>query len=80
VRSSLRLGAGELTRLPSSSPLPAAPPPPLRRVRPELEAIRCGCGTGGECLLKLWVMLLNGRRDEGAWAAHTPCRTMWDFR
>jgi hypothetical protein len=40
VRSSVRFGAGELTRLPSSSPGPP-PAPPLRRVRPELEAIVC---------------------------------------
>jgi hypothetical protein len=47
VRSSLRFGAGELTRLPSSSPLPTPPPPPLLRVSPELEAIACGRGTSG---------------------------------
>jgi hypothetical protein len=36
VRSSLRFGTGLETRLASSSPLFAAAPPPLRRVKPDV--------------------------------------------
>lgn len=51
ARSS-RLGAGELTLLPSSSSLPVAPAPPLLLVSPELEAIGSG-GAGGDVVA--WI-------------------------